>query len=54
MDFMDTGHPLLVSDLNVQENLQTQGFTVCKGDEQLVSHVPRYISTLSMLSPFKS
>ena len=50
MDFMNTGHMLLVNDLNVQENLQIQEFTIY---EQLVGHMLKYVSTLSMLSPFK-
>ena len=51
---MDTGHPLLLNDLNLQRNLQSQGIAICNEDEQLVGHVPRYISTLSMMSLFKS
>ena len=50
VDLMNTGHPLLVNDLNVQGIYKP----ICKGDEQLVGHVHRYNSTLSMFSPFTS
>ena len=48
VDLMNTDHPLLVNDLNVQGNLLIQVIAICKGDEQLVGHVHRYICCLHL------
>lgn len=41
MDFLNTGHPLLLNDLNVQGILQILGIAISKEDKQLVG-IPKY------------